>query len=75
MLTISGNGAMKNWGGNEELPWSKYQIKSVEILNGVTSIGAFAFADCALSSVTIPGSVKNIGERAFYGCIGLTKIT
>ena len=42
----------------------------------VTSIGDWAFADCAgLTNVTIPDSVTNIGWAAFYGCIGLTSIT
>ena len=33
------------------------------------SIGRFAFRDCSgLTSVTIPNSVKSIGEEAFANC-------
>jgi hypothetical protein len=41
----------------------------------VTSIGAFAFADCRwLSSVTMPESVTSIGEMAFHRCIHLENV-
>ena len=41
----------------------------------VTSIGAFAFADCKdLTSVAIPKSVTAIGDYAFVGCSGLTSV-
>ena len=41
---------------------------SYSIPTGVTSIGAYAFAnDAGLTSVTIPASVTSIGAWAFYG--------
>lgn len=43
-------------------------IKSVEIENGVKSIGEDAFRDCAnLKTISIPDSVTYIGEHAFTG--------
>ncbi|GHS85454.1 hypothetical protein FACS1894201_05160 [Bacteroidia bacterium] len=47
------------------------------IPNSVTSIEAWAFADCSglTGSLTIPNSVTSIGEGAFYRCIGLTSVT
>ena len=52
------------------------EVTSVNIPNGVTSIGDYAFDDCAyLTSITIPNSVTNIGNSVFYGCANLTSIT
>ena len=42
----------------------------------VTSIGDFAFYDCAnLVKITIPSSVSSIGDFAFYDCANLIQIT
>jgi len=46
----------------------------VTIGNSVISIGYFAFGSSALTSVTIPGSVSNIGAVAFGGCYSLTSV-
>ena len=60
-------------------PWATtYQrlIKEVEIENGVTSIGSYAFYNCkSLTSITIPNSVKSIDETAFRNCSSLEKFT
>lgn len=40
----------------------------------VTEIGDYAFQNCFFSSVTIPKSVKRIGEGAFEGCQNLESI-
>ena len=51
------------------------QVKSVEILDGVTRIGAHAFETCtSLSDLKIPSSVKTIEKNAFNGCQGLTSV-
>ena len=55
---------------------SANNITNVVILNGVTSIGDYAFKGCSrLTSVTIPDGVTRIGYSAFSGCSGLTNIT
>ena len=41
---------------------------SYSIPVGVANIGAEAFYDCRLNTVTIPDSVTNIESRAFEGC-------
>lgn len=46
-----------------------------EIPDTVTYIGAVAFADSMLETVTIPHSVTSIGERAFSNCSNLTTAT
>ena len=73
-LTISGTGAMKDYYYNGDQPWYNYKdnITSVEIEYGVTSIGGYAFAECAsLTSVMIPDSVESIGVNAFDECTRL----
>jgi len=52
------------------------EVKDMVILDGVTSIGDYAFWGCSgLTSVIIPNSVTSIGKTAFYGCSGLTSVT
>ena len=47
-----------------------------KIKDKVTTIGAYAFANCAnLTSITTPNSVTLIGAGAFSYCSGLTSIT
>ena len=47
----------------------------LEFFTGLTNIGDEAFKECsALTSVTIPNSVKRISNWAFVGCSGLTKV-
>jgi len=80
-LTISGNGAMKDYDMScfSNPPWYssyRYRIKTVVIDNGVTSIGNYAFYDCKnLISIAIPSSVTKIGDRVvFNGTNSLTAI-
>ena len=76
-LTISGSGAMTNYGwGNA--PWypNHTQITTIIIANGVTTIGNGAFAECSnLTSVTIPNSVTIIENGAFFDCSNLDTVT
>ena len=51
------------------------ELTSLEIPEGATSIGDYAFAGTGLTSVTIPSSVTSIGVGAFAGCNGLTSVT
>ena len=43
-------------------------LKTVELKEGLETIGAGAFALTSLETVVIPKSVKEIGAQAFYGC-------
>ena len=85
VLTISGTGDMYDyyhvWGNTYEgrAPWKSYNIQSVIINSGVTSIGDEAFYSESpngsyLTSVTIPNTVKRIGKAAFYNRNGLVSI-
>ena len=51
------------------------RIESVEIPEGVTSIGARAFRDCtALHRVLLPSTLETVEAEAFMGCTALTEI-
>ncbi len=48
------------------------KVKSVVIGDGVTSIGAYAFAYCiGLREITIPEGLASIGDGAFMECLNL----
>ena len=64
-ITIIKPAALAGWNG-----------KKIVIPESTTSIGNYAFYDCAsLTSIVIPASVSEIGFGAFGGCEGLTSIT
>ena len=77
-LTISGEGAMKDYNRYFDAPWysNRQEILSVVMEPGATSISDNAFFRCSsLTSVTIPDSVTSIGDDAFYGCSSLMSVT
>ena len=50
--------------------------RTVEIPNGVTTLGDYAFQGCtSLTEITFPDSLTTINQNAFSGCTGLTNIT
>ena len=76
-LTISGTGKMKEYTYGQA-PWYSHHnaIKTVEIAEGVASIGDYAFDGCSsLTSIEMPSSVTSIGERAFFSCSSLTSVS
>lgn len=77
ILTISGTGEMTNWGWPTYTiaPWNAKNVRVVNIEEGVTSIGNYAFSrSSSLISVNISDSVTNIGAYAFNGCINLISV-
>ena len=79
---VTGLGAYSFSGYLDASPYlhNSYQIgrniRSVDIPQGVTSIGNHAFEECfALEEVTIPQSVTSIGDSAFAGCHNLDSVT
>ena len=77
-LHITGEGAMASWESEADVPWAQYrsQIKEIQIEDGVTSVGAYAFCNCSdVTETVLPDSIKNIGEFAFFICGGLSTVT
>ena len=78
IMKVGSTGAMANYGGDDQ-PWKDYRsnIKSVVIVNGVTTIGDGAFIACSnLATVTFDGNSQPISFNlyAFSGC-GFTSVT
>ena len=75
-LTIFGQGAMPDFGGIGDQPWSANsdKIRKVVIENGVTSVGSCAFWNCGVLSAEISASVTAIGNSAFRGS-GIISVT
>ena len=74
-LTVSGKGAMTNY--ESDSPFAgRSDISRAVIEDGVTSIGAAAFADCTgLTNLSLPESITAIEPYAFGGCVALTAVT
>ena len=76
-LTISGTGDMWDFDFGQT-PWwpQNSEIKQLQLMSGVASIGSLAFYSCSqLSSVTIPKEVTRIGSLAFASCTSLGSLT
>ena len=79
-LTISGTGDMADYtydNDSSDCPWHnvRFCIKNVVIEEGVTHIGSYAFGfNINMSDISIPNSVKTIGNGAFLGT-NLTSIS
>ena len=75
-LTIEGSGEMDDYPGSP--PWSglRKQIQAIEFPDGLTGVGAWAFAECReLTSITLPETVKYIGYSSFEFCEKLRTVT
>lgn len=77
VLTISGSGAMENYSDSSSAPWYPYreQIHTLEIQEGVTTVGYFAFCDYPnLVTATLAQSVIRIESNAFRYCTALKNL-
>lgn len=50
-------------------------LREIAGLQGIRSIGKFAFAYTALEEIEIPATLIKIGDSAFYGCAGIRNFT
>ena len=84
-LLFTGSGAMNDYSTtswNNYAPWNplKYtalnNTQRIILSEGATSVGAAAFyALDRVSSVSLPSTLRTIGDYAFDGCRALTEIT
>ena len=79
ILYINGTGDMHDYSSSilNHVPWLWLEcyITSINIGEGVTSIGDWAFDDCYLiNSITVPEGVTSIGKYAFSECDALETI-
>lgn len=70
-LIITGTGAMTDY-QQGKAPWSSAVVRAVSFAEGVTTIGAYAFADCGVQRVRTPDSMVSVGEGAFASCKHMT---
>ena len=80
VLTITGTGKMSDdtWNESTAVPWYQfgYNVRRVEIGEGVTAIGQRAFATFSkLESVSLPSTLTTIGKYSFYQCTSLRTVT
>jgi len=76
VLTINGTGAIPDYADYFDPPWYSisYLVKSLVIAEGVTSVGDNAFKAFNVNDLSLPESLKSIGEDAFYGSNRLTSL-
>ena len=83
-LVLEGTGEMgrfndsDSWGGfSAAVPgWfnEREKITKIVVGEGITTIGSAAFARTAITSITLPSTIKEVDQIAFLGCTKLTSI-
>ena len=74
-LVISGKGPMYDYESAFDSPFYNSDIKSVDIKDGVSSVGAYAFYECTrLTEITIGNNVTSIGRCAYSSCSNVKSV-
>ena len=58
----------------KEFLFDGFEGRSFSVPDGVQEIGAFGFVNSELESITLPNSLRKIGEDAFYKCSKLKRV-
>ena len=75
LLTISGSGPMETF--TSTAPWYdlRYEIRTVSLPEGLTTISEAAFYECIyLESAVMPSTMRSIGTGAFANCRNLSSL-
>ncbi len=77
-LKLSGSGSTgfygetdSFWGFSQPVPgWYSYRssITNIEVGQGIETLDSAVFAGTSITSITLPSSVKHIGQLVFAGC-------
>ncbi len=54
--------------------YSCSSLSSISLKESIISIGAHAFQKCALTEITLPNSLRSLGDEVFVGCAKLKRI-
>ena len=75
-LTVNCEGAMPSYTDAGNAPWYQYAryIEHVVVSEGCTSIGGSAFKSIPMTDVSLPSTLKSIGDYAFKDCVNLKEI-
>lgn len=76
-LYISGTGDIADYTKSNQIPWNdnKANISNIIIGEGITAIGKNNFYDHkAITSISLPSTLKKIGEQAFYASSSETNL-
>lgn len=70
-LEITGSGPVSS------RPWYPYRnaMKTVTVAEGITSLPNANFAECPITSISLPSTLTAMGSKVFSECAALTEIT
>ena len=77
ILDITGSGQMASYKIDDPAPWEEYkpQIAKINLPEGLTTIGSYAFRGCiGIESIVIPSTVDVIYWSAFENCSALSSV-
>ncbi len=80
VLTLTGSGNVRGYAvpDGEQVPWYAFsdQIQSIAVGEGITELGSWLFSNLpALTSVSIPSTVKIFNPNLFRNCTSLSTFT
>ncbi|MBQ7006172.1 MAG: leucine-rich repeat protein [Clostridia bacterium] len=75
-LSVAGEGKLPDYDDENSAPWKSYNnsIVEVNVIGEITRLGSYFFSNLRkMTTVTLPDTVEEIGERCFYLAVALEK--